>query len=209
MTLATQKQDARKASQMIVPGGSFPSGEAGPATASPTNNTPSSTPSPRSSSSQGLSYGEISGIVIGGLVGLVLVGVFIFYLGRNRTELEFLRRDLHIRSRQAAPPDITVQYDNLAPTSPSLRYNPDDPRFGEHQSYDVPPYVKHPNSPTHQTPELASTEVVSSRPRSPWSDGGEKSRDTASPRPIEFMENLAPEVGEEKLPRNDAPEISQ
>ncbi|KAL8823908.1 MAG: hypothetical protein Q9191_005455 [Dirinaria sp. TL-2023a] len=224
-SLLNQQEEARKASFVVVPGGRFPTGETPasiPAMAtgntnsftsftsitSPPSSSDTATASyypPRSSSGQGLSDGAIAGIVIGGVVGLSLVGVLIFCLGRNRTELKFLRRDLHTRNRRIAPPNMTVQFDNLPPTSPSMRYDPDDPRFGEHQSDYVPPYVKYPDSPTPQTPELASTEVVNSRPRSPRNHGGEKKRDTASPRPMELMESIAPEVGYDNLSGNEVP----
>lgn len=231
VSLATQKQDALKADYMVVPGGKLPTGETLPsntATASATSSTltstlsssvssttavaaaSTSTTSPAPSSSKGLSDGAIAGIVVGGVVGLAIVGALLFCLGRHKTELEFLRRDLHIRERQAAPPEMTTQYSDRPPISPSLRSDPRDPRdprLGVHQYYDVNPYVKPPLLPEPRTPELASGEVMNSRPHSPGSDSSETRRDTASPPQMGLMESIAPEIGHNKFAVDDRPKV--
>lgn len=194
---------------MVVPGQKLPSGEALPSNtaviASPTRSAPGAVASPQTStSSHGLSGGAIAGIVVGGIIGLAILGALLFCLGRHRTELEFLRRDIHIQKRQATSPEMRrTEFESVPPRSPSFPDNPNDPRIGKYNPYDVPPYVppyveRRTLSPEPRAVELDVPGVVISKPPSPSSGGRKLSRDTASPPPFGLMETLAPEYGQTK-----------
>ena len=218
MSLATQQQDARNATYMLAPGESLPTGEtlpsktAGSSRTSPTlppsmirsdestaSATAVPTPSKAATSGRSISAGAIAGIVVGGLAAVAVIGALLFYLGRHRTELEFLRRDIHIQSQRPAPSEPKAHYTDCAPTSPTLRYDPNDPGIGEHQVYDVPPYPTNSAAPVPGTAEMESSELVRSRPHSPWSDGSDTQRGTASPPPRGFMERLKPDIEQHEL----------
>lgn len=202
MSLDIQKQKARNSTFMLAPGEAFPSGETLPS-GTPGPNSPSPNASTASSqapsSGRSLPAGAIVGIVLGGLAAFAAIGALLFYLGRHRTELEFLRRDLHRQSK--GPPVSETKFEHTAQpqVSPTTRYGPDDPKIGEQQSYDVPPYSTFSVDPLPGTAELDSSGLTGSRPQSAWVHGDNAAQDTRSP-PLEGLnETLGPDIAQHEL----------
>ena len=93
-----------------------------------------------------LSSGAIAGIAVGGVAVAAGIGFLLYLLGQHRKEIQFLRRDVHVQSqnRRSAPPEMKHEYSSPGspqpPLSPNYPYSAQDPRFQDHQGYDVPPY---------------------------------------------------------------------
>lgn len=197
-----QKQKAHNSTLMLAPGQPFPSGESLPSgmpgSTPPAANT--STPSSQSlSSGRSLPAGVIAGIVIGGLAAFAAIGALLFYLGRHRTELEFLRRDLHRQSKGPPVPEIKIEHTAQPQVSPTMRYGPNDPKIGEQQPYDVPPYSTYSIAPLAGTAELDSSGLPGSRPHSAWFHGDNAADDTRPPPLRGLDEALGPKVTQHEL----------
>ena len=204
---------------MVVPGERLPTGETlpsdtgGPNIASQTSSTttsttakpvvstnPATTTSQAPSSMHMLSGGAIAGIVVGGILAVAVLGILIFYLGRHRTELEFLRRDVHRQSQRPWSPEAKVGHTYRAAGSPIARYGPDGPRIGEQQSDNLPPYPAYqPATPLPGVAELGTAESIRPRPHSPWSDTNTL-RDPVSPPLRGFMEYFEAGPEQHELP---------
>lgn len=117
MSLATQRQDASNAQHMLAPRQSFPlervlSSDVNPGTNADTPPShPSSTQATTSSaaytshaSPHKLSDGAIVGIVIGEIIVAILLGFPFFLLGRQKTMLQFMRRDQYQALGAQNPP---------------------------------------------------------------------------------------------------------
>lgn len=187
---------------MLAPGEPFPSGESLPS-ATPVATPPSanvSTPSSQAlSPGRSLPAGAIAGIVLGGLATFGAIGALLFYLGRHRTELEFLRRDLHRQSKGPPIPEIKIEHAAHPQVSPTMRYGPDDPKLGEQQPYDVPPYSTYSVAPLAGTAELDSSGIAGSRPHSNWLLGDNAADDTRSPPLRAPNEALGPDITQHEL----------
>ena len=185
---------------MIVPGESFPSGEVASSlptnTASATGSTAQATNSAAavssgSTHSNKLSSGAIAGIVIGAVVIAGLLGTLLYFFGRHRTMIQFLKRDQHV-SHQQQPPEPGMTGAPHSPFSPhmSMPYSPRDPGF-DYSPHEAPPYPKYHEPPT--IAELSSPEANSYRPSSPYSDTTAydgSHRFTSSPPPKNLMDSL-------------------
>lgn len=145
---------------MLAPGQPFPlegvpSGDVNPGTntnaansqLSPTQSSaadPSHTPN---ASSHKLSTGAIVGIVIGGLVVAVLIGALFFLLGRQKTMLQFMRRNHYQAPGAQIPPgdqpDIRSPPPQMSsfPSTSAIPYS-ETPNYHE-PAYDTPPYTRH------------------------------------------------------------------
>ena len=184
---------------MFAPGETFPSGEVTSSLPTSTSTATSSTASATSSASAAsgsthgnkLSSGAIAGIVIGAVVVAGLLGTLLYYLGRHRTMIQFLKRDHHVANQQQPPgPGMTGAPHSTFSPQTSMPYSPGDPRF-DYSTQEVPPYPKYDEPPV--IAELSSPEINSYRPSSPYSDttayDGSR-RFTSSPPPKNLMDNL-------------------
>ncbi len=193
---------ARNSTFMRAPGEPWPS-EGSLPSRTPDPNPPSantSTPSPQApSSGRSLPAGAIAGIVLGGLAAFTAIGALLFYLGRHRTELEFLRRDLHRQSKGPPVQEIKTEHTAHPQVSPTTRYGPDDPKIGEQQPYDVPPYTTYSVAPLAGTAELDSSGPAASRPHSAWLHGDNAADDTRSPPLRGLNEALGPKITQHEL----------
>ena len=194
---------------MVVPGESLPTGETF-ASASGTNPATilsqtaaartTATNSPNHSHSK-LSGGAIAGITIGAVAMLAAIGFLLFLLGRHRTEIQFLRRDIHAQTHQPPPPEMKHSYSSAGVTpqgisSSTYPYDPEDAKFRGHQAYDVPPYTKEVSGSSQPiVAELPSpplrTEI--SRVGSPASElDADTKRITMSLPPMDLLESIGP-----------------
>ena len=193
---------------MVVPGGRLPSEEALPTTTialGTASQKPSATSgtigmttsgttmatmmsSQDASSDRNLSGGAIAGIVVGGLAFIAGIGILLFYLGRHRTELEFLRRDIRNQDRGSSSPEVKVNPVFQAQETSTLRYSPDDPGIGTYTGNDVPPYSAHVGIPVSSTAELESPPLFP-QPHRPWSDGTSTLQDVTSPTSRGFVDH--------------------
>lgn len=210
MSLATQKQDASNAQYMLAPGQPFPSEEGVPSgDVSPgtnTNTTTSQSSSTQSSaaypsytsdaSSHKLSTGAIVGLVIGGLVVALLVGALFFLLGRQKTMLQFMRRNqYHAPGRQNLPedqPDIRSpppQMTSFAAAS-SIPYS-ESPNYHE-PVYDTPPYTRH----AAQDPLTAPQPPVAELP----SPGDKHMQEYLSSHPMEMEQHSHESYQDSRVP---------
>lgn len=174
----------------------LPSGTPNPNPPSANSSTPTSQ---ASRSARSLPAGAIAGIVLGGVAALVAIGALLFYLGCHRTELEFLRRDLHRQSKGPPVQEIKIEHNSDPQMSPTMRYGPDDPQIGEQQPYDVPPYTTYSVPPLPGTAELDSSGLAGSRPHSAWVHGDNAAPDTRSPPPRGLDEALGPDITQHEL----------
>ena len=164
VSLATQKEDASNAQYMLAPGQPFPSeagvpsGDVNPGTnANATTSQSSSTQATTSSaayasdtadaSSQKLSTGAIVGIVIAGVAVAVLVGALFFLLGRQKTMLQFMRRNQYQAPGPQNPPEDQPDIRSPPPqmtsfSTASVIARSDTPNYHE-PAYDTPPYTRH------------------------------------------------------------------
>ena len=194
---------------MVVPGESLPTGETF-ASASGTNLATilsqtaaartTATNSPNHSHSK-LSGGAIAGITIGAVAMLAAIGFLLFLLGRHRTEVQFLRRDIHAQTQPSQPPQMKHSYSSAGgipqeASSSAYPYDPEDPKFRGHQAYDVPPYTKEvPGSPQPMIAELPSPPLRNeiSRVGSPASElDADTKRNTMSLPPMNLLESIGP-----------------
>lgn len=202
MSLDTQKRMARNSTTMLAPGESFPSGETVPSwTSNPSSPSPtaSTASSQAPSSGQSLPAGAIAGIVLGGLAAFAAIGALLFYLGRHRTELEFLRRDFHRQSKGASVSKTKTEHTVHPKVSPTMRYGPDDPRIGEQQPDDVPPYTTYSVAPLPGTAELDSSGLAGFQPYSPWVRGDNAAQDTRSLPLRGLNDALGPDIAQHEL----------
>ena len=137
---------------MVEPGGKLPVGEelpSGTADRAPSTPKPSgkslagqelpsgttdgapSTPKPTTATtkepnhSHGLSGGAIAGIAVGAVAVsaiLAISGGLLFFLGTNRKEVQFLRRDLHKEQRKSMHLEKKNANDDIIPKSPMISY---------------------------------------------------------------------------------------
>ncbi|KAL9075643.1 MAG: hypothetical protein Q9161_001394 [Pseudevernia consocians] len=164
VSLATQKEDASNAQYMLAPGQPFPSeagvpsGDVNPGTnANATTSQSSSTQATTSSaayasytadaSSQKLSTGAIVGIVIAGVAVAVLVGALFFLLGRQKTMLQFMRRNQYQAPGPQNPPEDQPDIRSPPPqmtsfSTASVIARSETPNYHE-PAYDTPPYTRH------------------------------------------------------------------
>ena len=152
MSLATQKEDASNSQYMLAPGqpfpseGTVPSGDVSPGNSSTSSPAAASSHATASSHSSKLSGGAIAGIVIAGVVGTILVGAVFFLLGRNKTMLQFMRRDQYQAGSQNPPgPDMRspTPHMNTYPAHANAVPYPETPNYHD-AAYDTPPYTEHP-----------------------------------------------------------------
>ena len=197
---------------MLAPGQPFPlegvpSGDVNPGTntnaansqSSPTQSSvadPSHTPN---ASSHKLSTGAIVGIVIGGLVVAVLIGALFFLLGRQKTMLQFMRRNHYQAPGAQIPPGD--QPDIRSPPPPQMSSFPstsaipysETPNYHE-PAYDTPPYTRHaaqdplaaPQPPVAELPspgEKHMQEYISSNPMEMEQRPQESYQDSRVPTP--------------------------
>ena len=186
---------------MVAPGESLPSAElsssmpsstslASGSTAATTNPAASQSAAPAHGSK--ISPGAIAGIVIGAVVIAVLIGTLLYFFGRHRTMIQFLKRDRHVSTQQPPGPGTMAAHNSLyTPQTPSMPYSTGDQRFGDYSTHDVPPYPKY--ADPAPLAELSSPELGSYRPSSPYSDttayDGSR-RFTSSPPPKNLMDSL-------------------
>lgn len=193
---------------MVVPGDSLPTGETA-ASASETNpaiatlNTPPQTAAAVSTATNSpshdhskLSSGAIAGITVGAVAVAVAIGFLLFLLGRHRTELQFLRRDVHAQNQRPPPPETKHSYSSSGGglLSPAYPYDSEDPRLRKNQAYNVPPYPKEvQGSPQPTMAELPSPPLGPeiSRAGSPASELDTR-RNTMSPPPRSLLESMGP-----------------
>lgn len=182
---------------MLAPGepfpseGGVPSGDVSPGTnanvqSSSTQSSaayPSHTPG---ASSHKLSTGAIVGIVIGGVVVAVLVGALFFLLGRQKTMLQFMRRNQYQAPGAHNPPGD--QPDVGSPPPPQMTsfaaasgtpYS-ETPNYHE-PAYDTPPYKRH----ASQDPLAALQPPVAELP----SPGEKHVQEYLSPHPTEMEQH--------------------
>ena len=185
---------------MFAPGESFPSGEVASSLPTSTSSaaTGSTAPATTSASTASgsthgnkLSSGAIAGIVIGAVVIAGLLGTLLYYFGRHRTMIQFLKRDHHVANQQLPPGPGMVGAPH-GPFSPhtSMPYSPGDPRF-DYSTQEVPPYPKY--DEPRVVAELSSPEINHYRPSSPYTDTNAydgSHRFTSSPPPSNLMDNL-------------------
>ncbi len=181
---------------MVAPGESLPSAEVSSSMPSSTLS-PSSTAPTAATTSQSavpdhgskLSSGAIAGIVIGAVVILGLIGTLLYFFGRHRTMIQFLKRDHHQQ-----PPGSDMMAAHHSPFSPqtsSMPYSPGDARFGDFGGQAAPPYPKNPEQ--SEVAELSSPPLESYRPASPYSDitaYDGSHRYTSPPPPNNLMDSL-------------------
>ncbi len=188
---------------MVAPGESLPSAEVSSSMPSSTPSSsstaptavtivPASTQSAEPAHGSKLSSGAIAGIVIGAVVILGLIGTLLYFFGRHRTMIQFLKRDHHVSTQQPPGPDMMAAHHSpFSPQTPSMPYGPGDPRFGDFSTQAAPPYPKY--AEQTEVAELSSPPLESYRPASPYSDitaYDGSHRFTASPPPKNLMDSL-------------------
>ena len=200
VSLVTQKEDASNAQYMLAPGQPFPSeagvpsGDVNPGThASATTSQSSSTQATASSaayashttnaSSPKLSTGAIVGIVIGGVAVAVLIGALFFLLGRQKTMLQFIRRNHYQVPGLQNPPGDQPDFRSPPPQMTSLPISSaisrsETPNYHE-PAYDTPPY-------TAQDPLGAPQPLVAELP----SPGEKHMQEYISPKPMGIERDL-------------------
>ena len=158
---------AYRSQLILAPGQNFPHGEELPPNMASTTATtsPTSTNAPPHSGHT-ISGGEIAGVAVGGVFAVAVAGALLFFLGRHRKELEFLRRDLHVQRRQGAfagselNQDHSRLHDSEIPlTSPSVHYSPDDIRLSKNQPQDAHPLSELQTSSQPRVAELAGSDA--------------------------------------------------
>ena len=110
---------------MVEPGGTLPTEEELPSnTADGAPSTPESTAAITKEPSQAhsLSAGAIAGIAIGVIAIMAISGGLLFFLGTNRKEVQFLRRDLHKEQRKSMRLEKKNAVDDITPKSPMISY---------------------------------------------------------------------------------------
>ena len=106
-------------------GGKLPSGKETPSGAA---DGATSTPKPTAaitkepSQAHSLSAGAIAGIAIGVIAIMAISGGLLFFLGTNRKEVQFLRRDLHKEQRKSMRLEKKNAVDDITPKSPMISY---------------------------------------------------------------------------------------
>ena len=180
---------------MKVPGESLPTDELSSSGASTsTQGSPSSTAatsaqvSPSSTAAAAseasttshlhLSNGAIAGIAVGAVVVVAALGFLLFLLGRHRTEIRFLRRDVNVQRHSHGPasPAPMHEYSGAGyqqTLSPSVPYNSEDLKIREHQDA-VPPYSQYTDQSRPIVAELPSPSIGTSTGRhgSPFGELG-------------------------------------
>lgn len=214
VSLATQKEDASNAQYMLAPGepfpseGGVPSGDVNPGTNANAATSPASSTQPTTSSyashtpdasSHKLSTGAIVGIVIGGIAVAVLLGALFFLLGRQKTMLQFMRRNQYQAPGAQNPPgdqpDIRSPPPQMTsfPSASAVPYS-ETPTYHE-PAYDTPPYTRHaaqdplaaPQPPVAELPspgEKHMQEYISSNPMEMEQHPREPYRDIRVPTPL-------------------------
>lgn len=149
------------------------------------------TTSPSAASEHGskLSSGAIAGIVIGAVVVLGLIGTLLYFFGRHRTMIQFLKRDHH--QQPPGPETMAAYHSPFSPQISSMPYSPGDPKFGGYGGQAAPPYPENPGQ--SEVAELSSPPLESYRPASTYSDTTAydgSHRYTSSPPPNNLMDSL-------------------